>query len=211
MTESPRIRGWATAGAALLSLFALMAGQAWAPPETVPTVVSGSLAHARTAAGAPVPPGPGRVLAIGDIHGDFEALTVILRDIGLTDEENHWIGGETTLIQTGDFTDRGPDVRKVLDLLMRLQDEAAAQGGRLEVLLANHEGMNLVDFWRDNSPADCEGFVDDKSEERQAAAYDEYVAVAKGRAKALREDEPDLSGEARRIWLKEHPPGFVER
>ncbi len=209
MTDDPQSRRWVTAGGAVLAMLALMPGQAWTTPEVAPTVAVGNLAHAR--AGAFAAPSPGRVLAIGDIHGDFEAFTSLLRDIGLIDEESHWAGGETTLVQTGDFTDRGPDVRKVMDLLMRLQAEAAAQGGRVEVLLANHEGMNLVDFWRDNSPADYEAFVDDKSEERQAAAYDKYVAMARHRAEVLGEKEPDFTSEVRGQWLKEHPPGFVER
>ena len=155
MGDVHRDRRWASYSAAVLLLLILTAGQAWTAPGVTPS--------------------PGRVLAIGDIHGDFKALTGILRDIGLIDQNNHWVGGETTLVQTGDFTDRGPDVRRVMDLLMQLQAEAAEEGGRLEVLIANHEGMNLVDFWRDNSPADYEAFIDDKSEERQAAAYDEYV------------------------------------
>lgn len=220
MGDVPHHRRWAISSVAALSLLVLMTGPAWTVPEVATTFEASTLAArpevlrvpaTRETSSAPAAPGPDRVLAIGDIHGDFEALTGILRDIGLIDEDNHWVGGDTTLVQTGDFTDRGPDVRKVMDLLMRLQDEAAEQGGRVEVLLANHEGMNLVDFWRDNSPADYEGFADEMSEERQDAAYDEYVAMARRRAKALDEREPDFTSEVRGKWLKEHPLGFVER
>jgi len=210
MTEAPQKKRWIRSGGAALLLIALLLGQAWTVPEVVANVTMGTPGHVGAAA-EPTAPGSGRVLAIGDIHGDFEALTGILRDIGLIDEGNNWVGGKTTLVQTGDFTDRGPDVRKVMDLLMRLQDEAAAHGGRVEVLIANHEGMNLVDFWRDNSPADYKAFVDDRSEERQAAAYDEYVAMARHRAEVLDQREPQFTSEVRGEWLKEHPLGFVER
>jgi hypothetical protein len=215
MSDAPAKRKWVTARCVVLSMFVLMTGQAWSVPVVVPavppTVPPSGPASALPSVGESTAPGPGRVLAIGDIHGDFEAITIILREIGLIDEENHWVGGDTTLIQTGDFTDRGPDVRKVMDLLMRLQIDAAEQGGRVEVLIANHEGMNLVDFWRDNSPADYEAFIDDKSEERQAEAYDEYVDMARRRAKALNEREPQFTSEVRGEWLKGHPLGFVER
>jgi hypothetical protein len=210
MTDAPQHLRRLTSGGALLSLLALAAGLAWAPP---PSAHSGAelFGTAPEVAGLLPRAGTERVLAIGDIHGDLEAFMAILQGTGLLDEEGHWAGGDATLVQTGDFMDRGPDVRGVMDLLMRLQEESAAHGGRVEVLLANHEGMNLVDFWRDNSPADYEAFTDESSEERQAAAYDEYVKIARQRAKDLDEREPDFSGESRRIWLKEHPPGFVER
>ena len=39
--------------------------------------------------------------------------------------------------------DRGPDSRKVMDLLMRLEGEASKTGGRVHVLIGNHEAMNV--------------------------------------------------------------------
>ena len=86
----------------------------------------------------------GRVVAIGDVHGSISGLTTILAEAGLIDADLHWTGGDATLVQTGDLLDRGVDVREVLELLMRLQEEAADAGGRVEVLLGNHETMNLT-------------------------------------------------------------------
>src|SRR5947208_13226999 len=83
------------------------------------------------------------LVAIGDIHGDLDALDRSLRAAGLTDPRGRWIGGPTVLVQTGDVMDRGPEVRGVLDRLMTLETEAAAAGGRVVVLLGNHEVMNL--------------------------------------------------------------------
>src|SRR4029077_9315808 len=66
---------------------------------------------------APSPSTPG-IVAIGDIHGDLDALTRSLRAAGLTDASGRWIAGRTVLVQTGDFLDRGPDVRGVMDRVM---------------------------------------------------------------------------------------------
>ena len=65
-----------------------------------------------------------RIVAVGDIHGAFDELTSILQEAGLIDEELRWSGGDAIFVQTGDFTDRGPNVRQCIDLLMRLQQEA---------------------------------------------------------------------------------------
>src|SRR5262245_36336043 len=88
------------------------------------------------------PPSTAGMVAIGDIHGDLEAFTRSLRAAGLTDASGRWVAGSTVLVQTGDFLDRGPDVRAVMDRLMSLEAGAAAAGGRVIVLLGNHEVMN---------------------------------------------------------------------
>ena len=88
---------------------------------------------------------PGRrIVAVGDVHGDYETFVRVLQQVGLLDEDLGWSGGDATLVQTGDFTDKGDDVRAVMDLLMRLQDEAATSGGEVVVLLGNHEILNFV-------------------------------------------------------------------
>ena len=48
------------------------------------------------------------LMAIGDIHGDFDDFTLLLKRLGLVDGALHWSGGKTTLVQTGDLLDRGP-------------------------------------------------------------------------------------------------------
>ena len=104
------------------------------------------------AGGLVVPAAAARVVAVGDVHGSYEGLVTILLEAGLIDTDLRWIGGDATLVQTGDLLDRGVRVRRVLDLLIRLQGEAAAAGGRVVVLLRNHEAMNLVGIVRDVNP-----------------------------------------------------------
>lgn len=80
---------------------------------------------------------------VGDVHGHREPLADALREHGLIDAEGDWSGGETHLWFLGDFVDRGPDGLGVIELVMRLQRQAADAGGRVETLLGNHEILLL--------------------------------------------------------------------
>ena len=153
---------------------------------------------------------PGRVLAIGDIHGEYAGLVSILRETGLVDEHNHWIGGNATLVQTGDFVDRGAGVREVMDLLMRLQTEAAAKGGRVVVLLGNHEAMNLIHDFQDVTPAIFATYAGEDAEQLLEEAWGEWVKWITRLASSRGGETPDLTKEKKERWMKEHPPGFVE-
>jgi serine/threonine protein phosphatase 1 len=72
----------------------------------------------------------GRTIAIGDIHGCSAALTALIEAVGP--------GPGDTLIPLGDFIDRGPDSRGVLDRLIVLAGRC-----RLVPLLGTHEEMLL--------------------------------------------------------------------
>jgi predicted transcriptional regulator len=85
-----------------------------------------------------------RVVVIGDLHGDYESFIKILRGTQVVDDDLLWAAGKTHFVQTGDVMDRGPDARKILDLLIRLEKEAEAAGGMVHVLLGNHEELNLT-------------------------------------------------------------------
>src|SRR5690349_1766149 len=93
---------------------------------------------------APAAAPPSRIVAIGDVHGAGEAFVSILQRVGLIDAQKRWSGGTAVLVQTGDLLDRGQDVRQVMDLLMALESQAEAAGGRVQALLGNHEVMNLI-------------------------------------------------------------------
>jgi hypothetical protein len=84
------------------------------------------------------------VVAFADVHGAHEELTALLQSVGVIDAGLRWSGGKTHLVSLGDLLDRGADSRKVMDLLMRLQAEATAAGGRVHVVLGNHETMNVL-------------------------------------------------------------------
>jgi hypothetical protein len=107
-----------------------------------------------------------RVVAIGDVHGDLDAFVGILQRARLIDPGKRWAGGRSTLVQTGDLLDRGPKSRDVMDLLMSLQKEAQRQGGRVVVLMGNHEAMNLFGDLRYVSNEDYASFADDRADAR---------------------------------------------
>ena len=87
-----------------------------------------------------------RVVAVADLHGDYDQFVFILThpQIALVDADLHWIGGRTHLVQLGDVLDRGTQAKEILDLLMRLEREAAAAGGMVHMILGNHEEMNVT-------------------------------------------------------------------
>lgn len=151
-----------------------------------------------------------RVVAIGDVHGAYEQFVAILQSAQLIDADTHWIGGDTTLVQTGDLFDRGVRVREVMDLLMRLQQEAATAGGRVIVLLGNHEGMNLTGFYRDVNPEMYATFADEKSEKRRKAAFSKFQKYWRSAATAAGYDPPPLTGEIKQQWMTAHPLGRIE-
>jgi len=74
---------------------------------------------------------PSRTIVVGDIHGCRLALDALIEAIGLSADD--------TLVALGDYIDRGPDSRGVLELMLELEGRC-----RLVPLLGNHELM-LVD------------------------------------------------------------------
>jgi hypothetical protein len=150
-------------------------------------------------------------VAIGDIHGDFEAFRGVLRDAGIIDAGGRWMASNTTLVQVGDFTDRGPGVRAVMDFLIDLEPQAMKAGGRIAVLLGNHEVMNLVGDWRYVTPAIYETFSDAGSPQRREQAYQAYVRLCSARLAQLGRLIPGISQPAAKDeWMAAHPLGFVE-
>ena len=79
------------------------------------------------------------IYAIGDIHAELEKLEELLGLLPLQADD--------TLVFLGDYIDRGPDARGVVERLVRLRDER-----RCIFLLGNHESM-LLDFlgWTDDA------------------------------------------------------------
>ena len=151
---------------------------------------------------------PGRIVAVGDVHGAIGEFRALLQTLELTDADQGWIGGQDTLVQTGDLTDRGTGVRAVLDLLMHLETEADEAGGEVIVVLGNHETMSFMANLRHTTPELLSRSVWSDSTSRREAAYNDYLALAADRADALGPLAPEpLSRDA---WLDAHPPGFLK-
>jgi hypothetical protein len=139
-----------------------------------------------------------RVVVIPDVHGAYDAFVELLKATRVVDESLGWTGGHTHLVSLGDLLDRGGGSRAAMDLLMRLQTEAAAAGGRVHVLLGNHEHMNLVGDLRYVSRAEYAAFADEEPPGARERARADFVAA-----------QADLDPEQlEAAFTKRYPPGF---
>ena len=113
-----------------------------------------------------------RLVAIGDVHGAYAQFVAVLRFAQLVDDKEHWSGGRTTFVQTGDLLDRGSDTRQVLELMMRLEGEAKKAGGKVVALLGNHEAMNLLGDLRYVSREEYKAYADKGSNDARESSVD---------------------------------------
>ena len=151
-----------------------------------------------------------RIVAVGDVHGDYEDFVGILQKTGLIDGNRQWIGGSSVLVQTGDLVDRGPDSRKCLDLVMELERQAAQQKGRVITLLGNHEVMTIMGDLRYVDPDDYRAFADEHSEQVRAqafAAYKKFIS-AHGNQRSVANREEDTAWQK---FMADYPLGYFER
>ncbi len=153
-------------------------------------------------------PMPARVIAVGDLHGDYEAWHDIARAAGLIDAKGKWTGGTTVLVQTGDVADRGADSRRIIRDLMRLQREAARAGGRVVALVGNHEAMNMTGDLRYVSPGEYAAFADVGS-----LRWRDFAFETNRRAilSSYRQEGPFRSEKTiRAAWMAKTPLGKAE-
>jgi hypothetical protein len=141
-----------------------------------------------------------QTVVVGDIHGAYHELTGILQETGLVDGQLRWSGGKTQLVSLGDMLDRGADSRKVMDLLMRLQREAAAAGGAVYVILGNHEVMNLTGDLRYVSEAEYASYLDLEPAGKREQAFAAFAADATARGLG--------AAEAEQAFSEQFPPGY---
>ena len=105
-----------------------------------------------------------RLIAIGDLHGDYDAYRALLTQAGLIDAKGHWSGKKAVFVQMGDAVDRGTKSRDIVLDLQRLQKEASHDGGQVIALIGNHEAMNMTGDLRYVAPAEYQNFVTPKTE-----------------------------------------------
>jgi hypothetical protein len=149
-----------------------------------------------------------RVVAIGDVHGAYPQFVRILRAAGLIDKGDRWAGGRARLVQTGDVLDRGADSRRVLDLLRRLETQAARDGGRVHSLLGNHEFMRLVGDWRYVSPGELKAFQTPDSEDLRDRVHTFYAEQEARRARQEKRDFDERGYRAQ--FMKDFPLGHFD-
>ena len=153
-------------------------------------------------------PEPRRIIAIGDLHGDYEAYIEILGRAGLIDKKMRWSGETSILVQTGDIADRGPDSLKIIRHIRKLQNEAAEAGGQVIVLNGNHEAMNMTGDFRYVHPDEYKAFKSSKSKKIRNRVYAENKDAILA---YYLETHPELTEkQIRKAWNAENPLGKFE-
>jgi len=99
-----------------------------------------------------------RIVAVGDLHGDFGNTRKVLEMSGVIDGEGKWTGDVDFFVQTGDIIDRGDDTIELFSYMDNLRDQALAAGGMVLSHLGNHEWMNVIGDWRYVYPSEVETF-----------------------------------------------------
>ncbi len=141
-----------------------------------------------------------RIVAFSDVHGDYDAMVATLQGANVIDDALAWSGGTTNFVLVGDILDRGPDSRAAMDLLMRLEQESVPAGGKVHVLVGNHEIMNLIGDVRYVAAGEYAAFAD----EEIAAERDRWFSVFR----ATREQSDQGIEESRARFDKSYPVGF---
>ncbi len=138
--------------------------------------------------------GVGRVVAVSDSHGDHDAFVTTLTQSGVIDGQQRWAAGETHLVVNGDILDRGDHSRATMELVMSLEAQAAEAGGRVHMVIGNHEAMVLVGDMRYVVPGEYAAFADEETLEERGQWFSALV---------LRDGEQD-----RAAFDKAYPPGY---
>lgn len=178
------------------------------PLERIIRTALVALAAALFVAPADAAKQPERIVAVGDLHGDYSAWLDIAHAAGLVGTDGHWTGGKTTLVQLGDIVDRAPDSLQIIRSIQELEAEAPKAGGRVVVVLGNHEAMNLLGDNRYTTAGEYAAFADDRSTARRE---DFYISTRSKIEAAARAANPKLTpSQIREQWMAEHPLGWIE-
>jgi hypothetical protein len=146
-----------------------------------------------------------RIVAVGDIHGDYDNYIEVLRNAGIINRRGNWDADETHFVQMGDLPDRGPDTDKIIEHMQQLERQAQRAGGAVHALIGNHEVMNIAGDLRYVHPGEYEALTNRRSRALRESYYERVVEYL------LSTEEPPVIDEAfKQQWEQETPLGYVE-
>ena len=160
--------------------------------------------------------GVDRIVAVGSVHGNYGRFVSILQTAGLIDGETNWSGGTAHLVQTGDVVHLGPHSKRVIDLLMKLQEQSRAAGGNVHALIGNHEVMNLTGDLRYVNPQEFAAFTDKNSKMLMERFFEQDALARKQHDTETQVDNPAGQMSQRRYkafkekWDADYPLGYFE-
>lgn len=87
--------------------------------------------------------GVSKIAALSDIHGQHDLFIKLLKANKIIDKKERWSYGKGHFVVVGDVFDRGDNVTETLWFLYKLEQQAIKVGGKVHLLLGNHELMVL--------------------------------------------------------------------
>ena len=93
-----------------------------------------------------------RVIAVGDIHGDKDALIHAFQLAKIVDQDTGmaWIGGTDIVVQIGDLLNKAePRDQETLEYMVYIEREARSAGGTLIVTVGDHDLHNAPKLWKE--------------------------------------------------------------
>jgi hypothetical protein len=151
---------------------------------------------------------PERLIALGDLHGDYDAFRDLMSQAGLMNASGNWSGKKTVLVQMGDVVDRGPKSRDIVLRLQKLQSQARRDGGKVITLIGNHEAMNMIGDLRYVPQVEYQNYTTSNSESLRQRYYRDNKRRIEASARQSAPDMPEADIKAR--WLEQTPLGFIE-
>jgi hypothetical protein len=101
-----------------------------------------------------------RIVALGDIHGNFAAFREIVTGLGVVNSALRWTAHDTVFVQIGDICDRGTESRAIYELLAEWQEAAPVVNSEIRFLLGNHEVMEVFGYDRDAGVQEIKGYAE---------------------------------------------------
>lgn len=146
-----------------------------------------------------------RIVAVGDVHGDYDGFVAVLREAELINRRRNWIGGTTHFVQVGDLPDRGPDTDRIIELMQKLERQAEEEGGKVHALIGNHEAMNMLGDLRYVHPGEYSALRGRNARQLRDNFYALHVDQ-------MRANDPEFVADSayRESFNERYPLGYVE-
>ncbi len=123
---------------------------------------------------------PKKIVAMSDLHADVYAFRQTLKEAGVIDEQDNFVApAGTAVVIAGDSIGRGTGAqqKEMLDLLLKLQNDAESKKSQFIVMLGNHETELLSGQWHTESEEKMRDLISSLGfQERQATELRDALA-----------------------------------